>query len=202
MIIENCLQGSPEWEKIKIGKPSASNASRIITTGGKPSEQRKDYLYELAGELLTGKREDSYKDANMETGNIREEESRNFFEFVYGVEVTQVGVIYKDKQKKFLCSPDGVVLKEKYGLEMKNVIPKTQVKYLLENKLPAKHFSQIQFSLYVTGFDYWIFLSYVPSMKPLIIKVEPDKDYQKALKVELKKFCDELQIITEKLRGE
>lgn len=199
MIIVQCEQNSEQWWQEKLGKPSASNASKIITNDGKPSKQRTGYLYELAGEIITGKREEGYKNAIMEAGQEREDESRKFYELTYGVEVTQVGVIYKDEQKKFLCSPDGIV-KDKYGLELKNILPKTQVKYLLDGGLPPEYFSQIQFSLYVTGFKYWEFLSYVPAMKPLIIRVMPDKKFLAILEVELEVFCKELETITNKIK--
>jgi hypothetical protein len=200
MIIVNLTQGTEEWFKEKLGKPSASNASKIITNDGKPSKQRIGYLYELAGEILTGKREEGYKNGNMELGNIREDESRKFYELTHNVEVAQVGVIYKDEQKRFLCSPDGLV-DDNYGLELKNVLPKTQVKYLLDNELPSEYFGQVQMSLYITGFKFWQFISYVPLMNPLLIKVELDKVYQKALAVELELFCNELETIVKKLRG-
>ena len=200
MIIVNLEQGSEEWFKEKLGKPSASNISKIICNDGKPSKQRLGYLYELAGEIVTGKQEEGYKNANMELGNERESESRNYYELTHSVEVTQVGVIYKDEQKKFLCSPDGIIGND-YGLELKNVLPKTQVKYLLDNTLPSDYFGQCQMSLYITGFPFWQFLSYVPLMKPLLIKVEPDKAYQKLLAVELEIFCDELDNVVKKIRG-
>lgn len=201
MIIVNLEQGSDEWFKEKLGKPSASNVSKIITNDGKPSKQRLGYLYELAGEIITGKQEEGYKNANMELGNERESESRSYYELTHNVEVAQVGVIYKDEQKKFLCSPDGIVLAQEHGLELKNVLPKTQVKYLLDNTLPSDYFGQCQMSLYITGFKYWQFLSYVPLMKPLLIKVEPDKAYQKALQIELELFCDELDSVVKKIGG-
>jgi len=204
MIIVNCEQNSEQWFKEKLGKPSASNASKIITNEGKPSKQRIGYLYELAGEILTGKREEGYQNGNMLNGKEREAESRAYIELVQGIEIQQVGVIYKDKHKKFLCSPDGLPKDyevKKYGLEMKNPLPKTQVKYLLDKDLPADYFGQVQMSLYITGFDFWQFLSYVPVMKPLLVRVEPDKAYQKALHAELGLFCDELENTVKKLRG-
>lgn len=200
MIIVQLEQGSPEWLQEKLGKPSASNISKIITNDGKPNKQREGYLFELAGQILTGRGEEGYKNPNMEEGNLREDESRKYFELTHNVEVAQAGVVYKDEQKKFLCSPDGLI-ENKYGLELKNVLPKTQVKYLLDDKLPSDYFGQCQMSLYITGFKYWQFLSYVPGMKPLLIKVEPDKAYQKVLQVELEIFCDELETIVKKLRG-
>ena len=202
MIIVDIKQGSEEWIKEKLGKPSASNISKILTNAGKPSKQREGYLYELVAERLTGRREESYKNANMEMGNEREEESRSMFELLQDASIEQVGVVYKDEKKEFLCSPDGIVPKQKYGLELKNVLPKTQVKYLLNGKLPSEYFGQCQSSLYVTGFDYWMFMSFCPGLKPLIIMVEPDKEYINALKVELEIFTEELNKITDKLRGE
>jgi hypothetical protein len=135
----------------------------------------------------------------MIMGQEREAESRSYYELLNDVKVEQVGVVYKDGNKKFLCSPDGIV-KNEYGLEMKNVLPKTEVKYLLDNELPAEYFSQIQFSLFVTGFNFWEFFSYCPLLKPLIIRVEPDKAFQKALKVELELFCSELDDIVAKIK--
>lgn len=199
MIIIDIPQGEELWFKEKLGKPSASNASKIITNEGKPSKSRIGYMYELAGEILTGKQEEGYKNANMLAGQEREDESRKYFELTNDVEVRQVGVIYKDKKKQFLCSPDGIV-NEEYGLELKNVLPKTQVKYLLDGTLPSEYFSQVQFSLYVTGFKYWQFLSYVPAMKPLLIRVEPDKAFLIALEVELEIFTKELNDLVEKIK--
>lgn len=204
IIIKDLIQGSPEWFAAKIGTPSASNASCIITNDGKPSKQREGYMFTLSAERITNKQENGYKNAAMEAGQEREDESRNMFNLIHNVEVEKVGVIYKDEKKRFLCSPDGLVYKgEKpiYGVELKNPLGKTQVKYLLDGGLPSEYFGQVQFSLYVTGLPKWYFMSFVPAMKPLIIEVKPDEKYQKALEAEITKFCDELDEVTEKLRG-
>ena len=199
MIIVECKQNSEQWFQEKLGKPSASNASKIITNDGTPSKQRISYLYELAAEIITSKREEGYQNSNMLTGQEREEESKTLYELLYDVKVTQVGVIYKDKAKEFLCSPDGIVNNE-YGLELKNVLPKTQVKYLLDNVLPSEYFSQIQFSLYVTDFKFWDFCSYYPGLKPLLIRVARDEKFIRALRIELEIFCGELKEIINKIK--
>jgi len=199
IILDSIVQGSQEWFVEKLGKPSASNASKILTNDGKPSKQRDGYLYELAAEIITGQRVESYQNDNMIAGQDREQESRTYYELMNNVEVQQVGVIYKDKDKKFLCSPDGVVNME-YGLELKNVLPKTQIKYLLDGGLPAEYFGQVNFSLYVTGFKFWDFLSYAPGLKPLLIRVLPDEKFIKTLEIELNKFCEELETIVEKIK--
>ena len=199
MIIVNCKQNTPEWDQEKLGKPSASNCSKIITSTGSVSKSRNGYLYELAGELITGKRSEGYTNANMEEGHTREEEGRSYFEMVKGVKIEQVGVIYKNKDKKFLCSPDGTINKTE-GFEQKNPLPKTQVKYLIDNKLPTDYFGQVQFSLYVTGFKIWNFLSHVPGMPPLLIRVERDEGFIRVLEIELNVFCAELRNIVDKIK--
>lgn len=199
MITVDLIQGSPEWFAEKLGKPSASNVSKIIKNDGKPSDQRKGYLYELAAERITGKQEDTYKNGFMEMGNEREEESRKLFELTHEVEVQNVGVVYQDDRKLWLCSPDGLI-KGKQGLELKNVLGKTQVKRLLDGDLPSEYFGQVQMSLMITGFKTWRFFSYCPAMKPLNIEVKRDEVYIKALTVELEKFCKELAETTEKIR--
>jgi hypothetical protein len=200
MIIVELEQGSESWFKEKLGKPSASNISKILTNEGKPSKQREGYLYELAAQIITGKYEEVYKNPAMEQGNEREQESRNYLEVVLGVNIKKTGVIYKDERKLFLCSPDGIAENESFGAELKNPLGKTQVKYLLDGTLPSEYFGQVQMSLYVTGLPYWWFLSYVPLMNPLMIKVEPDKAYQEILANELNKFCQELEETVKKIK--
>lgn len=199
MIVVDLEQGSEAWLKEKLGKPSASNCSKIITNDGKPSKQREGYLYELAGEIITQSRVEGYKNAFMEEGNTREQEAIDFFCMMNNTEVKKTGVIYANDDKLYLCSPDGIV-KGKEGFECKNPLPKTQVKYLLEGGLPSDYFGQVQFSLYVTGFKVWHFLSYVPAMKPLYVAVKRDEKFLVALDVELMKFCSDLAAVVAKIK--
>jgi hypothetical protein len=199
MIIIDLKQGSPEWFKEKLGKPSASNISKIITNDGKPSKQRDGYLYELAGEVITQSRVEAYKNPAMEEGIAREQEAVDFYCLNKNVEIKRVGVIYKDEHKEFLCSPDGII-NDCQGFECKNPLPKTQVKYLLDGDLPSEYFGQVQFSLYITGFKVWQFLSYVPAMKPLIITVKRDEKFLTALDSELKQFVHDLTTVVNKIK--
>ncbi len=199
MIVIDCEQNSEQWFKEKLGKPSASNASRIITNSGEPSKQRTAYLFELAAEIVTGKTTESYTNGIIQAGLEREDESRKYYELIKRMKVKQVGVIYKDDKKEFLCSPDGIV-RNKWGVELKNVLPKTQVKYLLDNKLPEEYFSQIQFSLYVTGFKFWDILTYSPGLKPLLLRIYRDEKFIHALHRELSIFCKELKETVKKIK--
>lgn len=193
-------QNTEAWFAEKLGKPSASNASKIIQMDGKPSKQRDGYLYELAAEIVTGKRYDNgYTNPEIEIGKEREEDARQLYEILNECTVTRAGVCYPDEKKRYLCSPDGIV-GDSHGVEFKNVMPKTQVKYLLENALPSEHFQQVQFSMLVTGFKRWDFMSYCPGLKPLLLKVQRDDKFIKLLEAELMKLCAELESIVERIK--
>jgi hypothetical protein len=199
-IIIECEQGSERWFREKLGKPSASRFSEIITTKGDISKSRESYMYELAAESVSGIFTEGYKNANMQEGNDRESESRALYELINGVEVEQVGVIYRDEFKMFLCSPDGLVNRE-WGLELKNVLPKTQVKYLLAGTLPTDYFQQVQGSLYITGFDRWDFMAYSPGLPPLILPIRRDEAFIAKLETALLDFAADLSKMVDKLRA-
>jgi len=199
MIIIECDQYSDEYWQHKLGKPSSSNFGKILTPTGSISKQAKGYMYELAAEAVTGKREDSYYNNHMEKGLEREEESRKLYEFLFDVEVEEVGVVYPDERKDRLCSPDGLINRE-YGLEMKNPISKTQVSYLVDGGLPLKYKPQVQGSLMITGFDRWDFYSHYPGLPLHIVECERDEKYIKLLKEAVDEFVDGLEKVVEKLK--
>jgi len=199
MIIIECDQRSEQWFSEKAGVPGSSSFDKIATTKGEPSKQRTGYMHQLAAEAITGRIEQGYTNAFMEEGTAREDESRGLYELIKGVTVEQVGFIYPDEEKKYGCSPDGLINRER-GLEMKNPLPKTQVAYLLKNELPTDYFQQVQGSLFITGFERWDFMSYSPGLPPLIIPVYRDEPFIKKLKEELDRFCFELAGVIKKLK--
>ena len=196
MKIINCDQGSPEWIKARCGIPSASSFDKIITAKGEPSKQRTKYLWQLAGETVTGIPEETYSNANMKRGKIVEAEARQLYELVSGQEVAQVGFCLADG---YGASPDGLVATEGL-LELKCPIIATHVGYLLENTLPMDYWQQLQGQLLVTGRKWVDFMSYYPGLKPLILRVVPDEKFQKALKIELELFCSQLKEVIAKIR--
>lgn len=198
MIVIDCEQMSEQWFAEKAGKPSASNFDKIITTKGEPSKMAKKYLYQLAGESITGLKTESYQNAAMLRGIELEPQARSLFEMIHDVEVKQVGLCYPDEQKKYLCSPDGLL--EDAGLEIKCPEIHTHVSYLIEGKLPTDYFQQVQGGMAVTGLPFWHFMSYFPGLPPFIIKVERDDAFISKLKTELDVFCFDLVTTVKKLK--
>lgn len=199
MKIISAEQGTPEWLFARCGIPSASNFDKILDTSGKPSKQRTKYLFQLAGERVTGKVEETYQNATMLRGKEMEAEARQFYELTNGVMVEQVGFCITEGKVVYGASPDGMVGTEGL-LEIKCPLIYTHVGYLLVGALPSDYIQQVQGQLLVTGREWCDFVSYYPGLKPLVVRVEPDKKLQKALAVELELFCKELDEIAEKIR--
>lgn len=198
MQIINCEQLSPEWFAARAGVPSASCFDKIVTTKGEPSKQRTKYMYQLAGERITGKKEDTYTNAIMQRGVDMEAEARDMFTLVTDLDVEEVGLC--KSHHGYSCSPDGLI--DGGGLEIKCPTLSVHVEYLLKGKLPTTYFQQVQGSMLVTQTSWWYFMSYYPGMKPLIIKVDRNNEFAAKLNVELIKFNTELDEIVIKIQGD
>ena len=55
IIVDQFPQLSEEWFNARLGNPGASNFNKIVTTKGEPSKQAQDYMYQLAGELVSNR---------------------------------------------------------------------------------------------------------------------------------------------------
>lgn len=202
MKIIDVQQNTPEWFAARCGIPSASNFDKIVTSTGAPSKQREKYLYKLAGEKITGLQEETYQNATMQRGIEMEDEARLLYEVITGSVVKQVGFCITEGEIVYGCSPDGLVYDgmDDGLVEIKCPIMTTQVSYLLKNKLPTEYFQQVQGQMLVTNRKWCDFVSYYPGLKPLVVRVERDEVFLKALKVGLAMFCFELESVIEKIR--
>jgi putative phage-type endonuclease len=199
MIIEHMEQGSEQWFKARSGIPTASCFSKIVTSKGEPSKSAKDYMYQLAGERITGVPSDTYQNAAMIRGNELEPEARAFLEMTEGVKIEQVGIVYKDELKTVSCSPDGIC--GPVGYEIKCPSIHTHIKYLLKGKLPTEYVQQVQGSIFVTGLYGWTFMSYYPGLKPLVVHVLRDDEFIEKLDNQITKFNLELDKVVAELEG-
>lgn len=193
MKIIECEQKTPEWFAARCGIPTASSFDKLITTTGKQSAQRTKYMYQLAGERVSGKSEDGFQSAAMLRGIETESEARRFYEFTSSQTITQVGFCLSDCGR-YGASPDGLVGEDGL-LEIKCPTLAVHVGYLLENKPPTDYFQQTQGQLFVTGRKWSDFISYYPGLQPLVIRVTPDQAFHQLLSTELTGFCGELEQI-------
>lgn len=179
MRISKHEQGTPEWLEARLGIPSASMFSKIVTTKGVWSTQADSYINQLVAERLTGVREETFQSHHMIRGTELEPEARDLYCLMNDVEVQEVGFCLHDTLEAG-CSPDALVGTEG-GLEIKAPAPATHVEYLRGGVLPSRYKQQVMGCLWVTQREWWDFMSYHPSMKPLIVRVERDEEYIKEL---------------------
>jgi hypothetical protein len=170
----NVQQGTDEWLQARLGVLTASNFSKFITGGGKPSAQAEGEINKLIAERITGQRADIFTTPWMERGTELEPKARELFEFMTNHSVNQVGLILMDDYQ-IGCSPDGII--GSAGLEIKCPAPATHVKWLRAGTLPEEHKAQVQGSMAVTGFDTWYFMSFNELIEPLVLCIERDQSY-------------------------
>ena len=199
-IIREYKQGSDQWFQDRCGKLGGSSINKVVTSTGKRSTQRQAHLYTLAGEILTGEKAKSFSNVHMANGIEREPQTRMEFQLETMKEVEEVaGITNYDLPGVFL-SPDGILVGEDAGLELKSVIPSTQVKYLDKNKLPTEYILQVQMSLFVTGWETWYFCSHCPGLKLLILEVKRNEPLIKIIEEELSKFVYDVNELVKKLK--
>lgn len=205
IIRDDITQGTDEWFKSRLGRVSASHADDLLTaTGKKPAPNKiQTYMYTLAGEIISGSREDSFKSSHMDEGNRRESESREMYSFISGNDVKEVGLVYLDVKEKVSCSPDGLIFKDDKlvkGLELKNPKMSTHIEYLLKKKCPTKYLPQVQSSMYICDVDEWDFMSFYPGLAPLIVTVKRNPEWIVPFQIELRSFLNKLDETVNKLR--
>tara|TARA_R110002126_G_scaffold27557_5_gene92455 strand:+ start:726 stop:1322 length:597 start_codon:yes stop_codon:yes gene_type:complete len=188
MIILTDEQGSPEWLASRLGRPSASMFSNLITTSGKPSSSAKKYIAEMVAERLTGRSKPFYTNDHMERGNFLETEAREAYEFITDLEVVETGFILHDSEE-FGCSPDGLVANDG-GLEIKCPSDGVHAGYLIDGKVPTKYYQQVQGCMWVTGRDWWDFMSYHPEMPHLLVRMERNEEFIEAMATEVNKAVE------------
>jgi len=193
-------QGSDEWFQYRVGSVGASSLNRIITSTGKRSSSRKGYMYQLAGEIISGVKAESYSNQNMQDGVDNESLARKAFEEETGKVVMEVGLCIPDDSPGWHCSPDGLLITEKAGLEVKYPIAATQVKRLDKQVLPTEYKLQCQMSLLVTGYPLWYFCSYREGFEPFIIEVQRDEEFIKVIQKELGLFVKELKDLVDRVQ--
>ncbi len=189
MKIHNLEQGSVDWMLLRAGKLTASEMSALVTPLAKvkTGDACKTLLFQKLAEKWQGAPLPSLNIWEFEQGHVLEQQARPAFTLETGLPVESVGFIEADSGL-YGCSPDG--LGDGFGLEIKCPHIETHIRYLLDGIVPPDYVAQVQFSLYVTGFKKWYFCSFRRHFPLLVVPVEPDPDYQAAIKEALDGFFE------------
>lgn len=198
MIISPHEQNTPEWEKERLGLMTASCFGQIVNMKGERSASRTKYMYQLAGEIVSGEScAKNYYNKSMEKGHEREDESRRSYAYTRGVEVVQVGLCYRNEEKLYAGSPDGLVAEEG-GWENKNAEAHVQLDRLENGWSTASHHRQVMGLLFITGRKWWDLESYSRGLQPIIKRFEIDSQFFFNLENELNYFHEDLMKLVDK----
>lgn len=194
------IQQSDEWFAARLGKPTASMFSAILAKG--EGKTRKAYMIRLAAERLTGQVAETFSNKHTERGTEQEPYARLAYEAVTGSLIEQVGFV-SHESLACGCSPDGLIDHDG-GVEIKSVIPTVQIETIQRGTYPPEHKAQIMGNLWITGREYWDFVSYSPAMpehlKLHVYRVMPDAEYIKDLEKAVAGFLTELDAMVAKLQ--
>ena len=199
MEIIDCDQGTDEWFAARLGIPTASMFSVLLSgrKDAKDKRTRQTYMMKLAGEIITGEPAESYTNIHMERGKAMEDEARDLYAFMSDADPVRVGFI---KTFGAGASPDSLI-GEDGGLEIKTALAHIQVDRLLNGTLPPEHKAQVQGNLWVSGRKWWDFCSYSPKLPMFTLRVERDEDYIKEIAAGVAEFNKDLAEMVERIRS-
>ncbi|MGY3330082.1 hypothetical protein ACVILI_003099 [Mesorhizobium sp. USDA 4775] len=195
MQIFDCEQGSSEWFACRAGIPTASKFATVMAKG--EGKTRSKYLRQLAGELLTGEPMEYFTTLHMDRGKTMEDEARETYAFVHDADIRRVGFIRNGDKG---ASPDSLVGDEG-GLEIKTALPDIQIERLVSGKLPPEHKAQVQGNIWISGREWWDFVSYWPKLPMLTVRVFRDDIYIANMSAEIDAFNAELAELVERIRN-
>lgn len=163
-------QGSVEWLNFRKGKITASIVASCIGEKGFFLSKEK------AKELIQGVYEPYVSEA-MKKGREYEELIRAKMEFIIGKDITPI-VIQSLENELFMASLDGID-NEKTIYEFKYSTNNKEYEQVLKFKKPSsKYYAQIQFQLFVGGFEKCVFAVLNENDDLTYCMVKSDKEYQ------------------------
>lgn len=206
--MSNIEQRTDEWHALRAGKFTGSRFADVLAINektGRPLKARQDLIWQIAAERMSGKPKDSISSQAMAWGTDVEPFAREAYELETGNAVVEEGFVLHPQFGAFCgVSPDGLVGQDG-GIEIK--CPKDPAIHLARfiDGVPAEYVPQIQGCLWVTGRQWWDFLSYDPRFsgtpyEMLRIRVERDEAFIKNLERAVLQAEAEVQALITELR--
>ena len=167
----DCEQYSPEWVTARLGIPTASEFSKIITSTGAASTQMGSYRDGLLAEWLSGQPASFDRPTEwMLRGKELEAEARGMYEFAHDVEVSLIGFVTNDAGTAGASPDGGFAGSQNALLEIKCPSPAVHVAYLCGQKVPTGYRAQTQGQMWICEAEWLDFVSYHPAMPMLTVR--------------------------------
>ena len=165
-------QGTPEWDAVRAGHWSSSNAATIM--GGPDTKGLGGLVKRIAWERVNGPLlEPSYKSAAMDRGNKVEPAARDWFAFRELAVMEEVGFVQHARLAWVGWSPDGLHARRRRGIEAKCPLHAAYMEALAKREVPAEYRWQCAWACWVGQLDGLDFIAYHPQMGGLVVPYEP-----------------------------
>lgn len=186
-------QGGPAWLQARLGLPTASRFSEIITPAtAKASKSQDKYVAELCAEWLLGRQDGWDPSAFMERGTELEKFAVPAYEWEHDAKTDKAGLCLSDDEK---CgaSPDRIV-----GLRglLETKVPSAAVHmryYLKPELLREEYHCQNQGQLWVCEREWVDLYSWNPDIPSVRVRVERDDRFISSLEAMMIEFVTKLE---------
>ena len=176
-------QGENEWHQLRVGIPTSTTISAMLTPTGKIADNQtsRTAVNELVAERLTNRPPEPIFSRDLERGHLDEPLARAVYEQHTGKTVNEVGFMTNEFEGHTIgFSPDGLV--EADGLtEFKSRKPRLQLQYVLDGDIPFAHFIQMQTGMLVSGRAWCDYGSYSGGLPMHIQRVPKDDTWQRRI---------------------
>ncbi len=192
MKVFSCLQSSPEWMALRLGIPTSSRMSEVVTPTGKASKSSEKLLMELLAERITGMPEDDFRSSWMARGATLEKDAAAFYSLQREIDTVPVGFI-TDDLGRWGASPDRLVGTD--GLmEIKCPKGKNHLAWLLESgSAYEEYFVQIQSQLWIAERSWCDVVSFHPLMPMALSRINRDDKFIAMMAPLVAEFSDKLE---------
>lgn len=184
-------QGSDAWREFRAGIPTASNFHRALAGGD--GKVRTDYLYKLAGEIMTQRPMTEFRSAAMDRGNEMEGGLLDLFAMIEDVEPERVSFVRREEKFGVIGASPDAFIGDDCGVEIKSAEPHVLIDILKKDRVPPEHIPQIQGNMLVTGRrSWWIAIGSYPGMPMFRRMIKRDESAMARLRLGLETFYEDL----------
>lgn len=197
--IYDFAQNSAEWQKIRIGKFTATDAYIIYKGGAALSSLIEQKLAEKLSNMMPAE----VKTAAIDWGHEQEDIAAELYSQKMQIECSKVGFIKRSDY--FGVSPDRVILNKKRkitkSIEIKCPQDTNFIKYLISilqngiNGIDPKHYAQMQAQMYAMNTKETDYVLYNPHFdrELFVQKVELSKEFINKFEINLDNAIKELK---------
>lgn len=183
------IQGTDEWHAARCGMVTASVAGKLLTSTLKvaDNESSRGVVLTLAAERITGYVDPTYCGSSMERGHEDEPYARDTYS-EHVAPVDEAGFMVRGfGDYRIGYSPDGLVSVDGQ-IEVKSRLQKIHLRAILEDRVPAENYAQIQCGLLVSGRDWCDYVSFCGGMPLYVKRVYPDPTWFAAILAAVETF--------------